>query len=99
MKKIILPVLLCSIAAFSSCAQPEDHTKVKADNALFFTGQKEGVSCFRIPAIVTAPNGDLVAAIDERVPSCGDLKFSKDINIAIRISKDNGLTWDQQQLQ
>jgi sialidase-1 len=54
---------------------------------------KDSVACFRIPAIVTAPNGDLVAAIDERVPSCGDLKFSKDINIVIRRSSDNGKTW------
>ncbi len=60
---------------------------------LFNTGMQEGVSCYRIPAIVTAPNGDLVAAIDERVPSCGDLKWSKDINIVMRRSSDNGKTW------
>lgn len=34
-----------------------------------------------------------MAAIDERVPSCGDLKYSKDINIVIRRSSDNGMTW------
>ncbi len=60
---------------------------------LFNTGMQEGVSCYRIPAIVTAPNGDLVATIDERVPSCGDLKWSKDINIVMRRSSDNGKTW------
>ncbi|MFC5683096.1 sialidase family protein [Flavobacterium sp. MAHUQ-51] len=60
---------------------------------LFNASMVEGVSCFRIPAIVTAPNGDLVAAIDERVPSCGDLKWSKDINIVMRRSTDNGKTW------
>ncbi|MFT6810543.1 MAG: sialidase-1, partial [Saprospiraceae bacterium] len=50
-------------------------------------------ACYRIPAIVTAPNGDVIVAIDERVPSCGDLKWSKDINIVIRRSADNGDTW------
>jgi sialidase-1 len=60
---------------------------------LFNTGMQEGVSCYRIPAIITAPNGDLVATIDERVPSCGDLKWSKDINIIMRRSSDNGKTW------
>ena len=59
---------------------------------LFNKSMRKGVSCFRIPALVTAPNGDLVAAIDERVPSCGDLKWSKDINIVVRRSVDNGKT-------
>lgn len=44
------------------------------------------VSCYRIPAITTAPDGSLIAAIDERVPSCGDLKWSRDINIVMRRS-------------
>lgn len=63
--------------------------------SLFHTNMQAGVSCYRIPAIVTAPNGDLVAAIDERVPSCGDLKWSKDINIVMRRSADNGDSWSE----
>ena len=51
------------------------------------------VSCYRIPAITTAPDGSLIAAIDERVPSCGDLKWSRDINVVIRRSTDGGRTW------
>ena len=62
---------------------------------LFNAEMREGVSCYRIPAIVTAPNGDLIAAIDERVPSCGDLKWSEDINIVIRRSTDNGDSWSE----
>ncbi|MCB9081403.1 MAG: exo-alpha-sialidase [Lewinellaceae bacterium] len=61
--------------------------------SLFDTTMKPEVACFRIPAMVTAPNGDLIAAIDERVPSCGDLRGNKDINIVIRRSKDQGETW------
>lgn len=60
---------------------------------LFNTSMTEGVECYRIPATVTAPNGDVIAAIDERVPNCGDLKWSNDINIIIRRSSDNGKTW------
>ncbi|WP_347838220.1 sialidase family protein [uncultured Draconibacterium sp.] len=60
---------------------------------LFRADPHEGVSCYRIPALATATNGDVIAAIDERVPSCGDLKWSKDINIVIRRSTDNGNTW------
>lgn len=61
--------------------------------SIFDTSLKAGVSCYRIPSLVTAPNGDLIAAIDERVPHCGDLIASKDINIVIRRSTDNGKTW------
>ena len=63
--------------------------------SLFNTNLKEGVSCYRIPALAKAPNGDLIAAIDERVVSCGDLRYNEDINIAIRRSEDNGKTWSE----
>jgi sialidase-1 len=55
----------------------------------------DDVSCYRIPSLVTTPNGDLIVAIDERVPSCGDLKWSRDINIVIRRSTDNGKSWSE----
>ena len=60
---------------------------------LFDSNMKPGISCFRIPSIITAPNGDLIVAIDERVPSCKDLKWSNDINIVLRRSSDNGESW------
>ncbi len=60
---------------------------------VFETGMKKGVAGFRIPALITAKNGTLVAAIDERVPNLYDLIASKDINIAVRLSANNGRTW------
>lgn len=60
---------------------------------LFNTSMVEGVSCYRIPALITAPNGDIIAAIDERVESCADLNPNNDINIVVRRSSDNGKTW------
>lgn len=55
--------------------------------------QKYGISCYRIPSIVTAPNGDLITAIDERVTSCDDLRDNKNINLVIRRSTDKGKSW------
>ena len=55
------------------------------------------VACYRIPALITAANGDLIAAADERVPSCADLKFNADINIVIRRSRENGASWTESQ--
>lgn len=60
---------------------------------LFNASDNPGIACYRIPAIVTASNGDLVVAIDERVPSCQDLRGSRDINIVIRRSQDHGHSW------
>ncbi len=62
---------------------------------LFNASMKDSVSCYRIPAIITATNGDIIVAIDERIPSCGDLKWNDDINIVIRRSPDNGDTWSE----
>lgn len=62
---------------------------------LFSSDLKKGVSCYRIPAITTALNGDVIVAIDERVPSCGDLKWSNNINIVMRRSSDNGTSWSE----
>ncbi len=94
MKKTIIGLLL--ITGSFAMAQKKAHQiaeGVKVHQDLFNSTMAEGVACYRIPAIVTAPNGDVIAAIDERVPSCGDLKYSKDINIVIRRSSDNGKTW------
>ncbi|MBK8944801.1 MAG: exo-alpha-sialidase [Ignavibacteriae bacterium] len=61
--------------------------------SLFSSKENQNISCYRIPAITTAINGDLIVAIDERVESCDDLKSNNDINIVIRKSEDNGTTW------
>ena len=60
---------------------------------LFQASTNPEVACYRIPALVTSVNGDLIAAIDERVPNCQDLRGSRDINIVIRRSFDHGKSW------
>ena len=90
--KRLLPLILllasCAVVPPSS----RNNEPVTFTN-LFSTALKPGVACFRIPSIITAGNGDIIAAIDERVPSCGDLKWSNDINLVMRRSVDNGMTW------
>lgn len=94
MKNLI--AILMVIIAVNVYSQDEKYSIAKGVaeyQDLFNTSMEEGVSCYRIPAIVTAPNGDLIAAIDQRVLGCGDLKWNKDINIIVRRSEDNGKTW------
>jgi len=60
---------------------------------VFSKSQNSKVSCYRIPSIITTDKGTLIAAADERVMSCKDLKSNKDINIVIRTSNDDGKSW------
>jgi sialidase-1 len=62
-------------------------------NASMMAAMNTTPSCYRIPSLLKAPNGDLIAAIDERNLSCDDLRTHKNINIVIRKSRDNGKTW------
>ncbi len=82
-----------------SCAQKKEASTTVAPTTtivfqdLFNKTMNPEVSCYRIPALITAANGNVIAAIDERIPSCNDLRGSNDINIVIRRSTDNGKTW------
>ena len=49
---------------------------------------------YRIPAIATAPNGDIFAICDYR-PCNADIG-NGDVDIVVRISKDNGDTWGEE---
>ncbi|MEV6038995.1 sialidase family protein [Nonomuraea sp. NPDC052116] len=49
-----------------------------------------GYGCFRIPAVVRATNGMLLAFAEGRVKDCGD---DEDIDLVVRRSADSGRTW------
>ena len=79
--------IFCLLFSFCLCAQ---------DDLIFqdlFSNQDPNISCYRIPSLATAPNGNLLAVIDERVESCGDLRHNRNINIVMKSSSDNGNTW------
>ncbi|MEO6283172.1 MAG: sialidase family protein [Dyadobacter sp.] len=65
------------------------HLTVHAQTPVFVSGT-EGYKSFRIPAIVRAPNGNLLAFAEGRVAGSGDFG---DIDIVMKRSKDNGKTW------
>lgn len=80
MKKILISILIFVVlpAAFSQQKAP-----------VFVSGQ-DGYKSFRIPAIVMAPNGDLLAFAEGRVNHAGDFG---DIQIVLKRSRDKGNTW------
>jgi sialidase-1 len=67
-----------------------DHT----DGVTVFDKDTEGFQCFRIPAVVRAPDGDLLAFAEARRPF--EDKFCHDdgsIDLVLRRSSDEGKTW------
>ncbi len=92
---ISICLLSCNLKKQNETHKEEIEKETLVFQDLFNASMNENVECYRIPSIVTAPNGDLIASIDERVPGCGDLKWSKDINIIVRRSSDNGKTWSE----
>jgi sialidase-1 len=55
-----------------------------------FENGKEGYNCYRIPAVIKAPNGDLLAFAEARKKDCDDFG---DIDIVMKRSRNNGATW------
>jgi hypothetical protein len=56
-----------------------------------FSSGEEGYAAFRIPSIVRAANGNLVAFAEGRVQSASD--STSTIRIVSKISRDHGRTW------
>ena len=56
-----------------------------------FVNGTEGYACYRIPSIVCAANGDLLAFAEGRRDSCSD--STPVIHIVSKRSADNGRTW------
>ncbi len=64
-------------------------TSLFAQVPVFVSGT-EGHKSYRIPAIISLKNGDLLAFAEGRVHSAGDFG---DINIVLKRSRDGGKTW------
>ncbi|MFD1145044.1 sialidase family protein [Larkinella insperata] len=65
-------------------------TKTATEETTVFQKGEGGYQCYRIPAIVKAPNGNLLAFAEGRKTGCNDFG---DIDLVMRISTDNGRTW------
>ena len=82
MKKIIIQVCILCACVITSFAQDQ---KIPV-----FVSGTEGYKSFRIPAIIKAPNNDLLAFCEGRVNSSGDFG---NIDIIMKRSSDHGATW------
>ncbi|GAB3174457.1 sialidase family protein [Telluribacter humicola] len=71
--------------------QPSTPTSQTNFESVVFRNGENGYLCYRIPAIVRAPNNDLLAFAEGRRTDCGDFG---DVDIVLRVSHDNGTTWE-----
>jgi sialidase-1 len=85
MRLTLFTALFVSTIAFSQAPQ---------ESIVFQNGQ-DGYKCYRIPAIVKAPNGDLLAFAEARRNNCGDFG---DVEIVMKRSTDNGISWGNLQI-
>lgn len=60
------------------------------ERTLYYTPSATGHP-YRIPAIATAPNGDIFAICDHR-PCGNDIGYGE-VDLVCRVSSDNGVTW------
>jgi sialidase-1 len=70
-----------------------DHGKCTSSTP--YVSGTEGYSAFRIPAVIAAPNGDLLAFAEGRV---GGLSDAGNIDTVVKRSTDGGCTWGPLQM-
>ncbi len=85
MKK--LQIFLIALLPFLTCLAQTNEVPV-------FISGTEGHKSYRIPAIISLPNGELLAFAEGRVHGAGDFG---DINIVMKRSSDKGRTWSSLQ--
>lgn len=78
--KPIIPILLWGFCIFQAFGQ---------ENTVF-EAEKEGHAIYRIPAIISLPNSELLAIAEGRVHGSNDYG---DINLVMKKSGDKGKTW------
>lgn len=85
---IIASLCLFGVSVFTQCKKTVPFEPV---NTVVFKGGEFGSKFYRIPTIVTAKDGSLVAVADRRLESNADLP--NPIDIVARRSIDGGKTW------
>lgn len=83
--------LLIALSFTLTLVQAQVHFQ---DQAIFENGTA-AYACYRIPAIIKAPNGDLLAFVEGRADNCHDFG---NVDIVLKVSNDNGATWSKQRI-
>lgn len=87
---------LLALLMLSSCSSYDlkQLALLEAPSPVFISGE-ENYTCYRIPAIIQAPNGHLLAFCEGRVGGCSD---TGDIDLIMKRSENDGATWSNIQV-
>ena len=92
MKKLFL--LALALMAIAATAQPmRQHADDTLTRTVIYRPGDYSSANYRIPAVITAKDGSIVAVTDKRKYNEGDLP--QDIDIVCNRSTDGGLTWSE----
>ena len=69
---------------------PKPGNSLPTDSLYIFKERSDGYRCYRIPAIIKAKDGTILAFAEARKNSCGD---EGDIDLVVKRSTDGGKTW------
>ncbi len=87
-KKLILFCFLFFITTTTINAQEFSRVKI-------FVSGEDGYHTYRVPVLITTPNGNTIAFCEGRVNDIGD---SGNIDIMMRRSSDSGVTWSDMEV-
>ena len=88
--KNYLVITLLALVSVSASAQTSA-SAIEAKKQTLFSSANHSSTPYRIPAIATLINGDILALADQR--PCGADVGNGEVDIYAKVSKDNGATW------
>ncbi len=91
----VLGTTLTALAPHAAAQRSPQAAAPEFREDVLYQGGTGGYSCYRIPAVVEAADGTLLAFAEGRVDSCSD---KGDIDIVLRRSTDGGDTWTAPQV-
>src|SRR5690242_7207106 len=90
----LLAACLLGLAALSAARCPAADGDEPAQSPVFVSGE-QGYHTYRIPALIVAPKGTLLAFCEGHKAGRGD---AGDIDLLLRRSRDGGKTWQPTQV-
>ncbi|GIH14897.1 sialidase family protein [Rugosimonospora africana] len=94
-RRLLSTVVIAAMAAALLTTGTAYAAEPYHEETAVFTANTEGHFCYRIPAIVKAANGDLLAFAEGRVDNCND---RGNIDLVLKRSHDGGRTWGPLQI-
>lgn len=89
------PLGIAAIAAALLLTFTAAPVSAEPTTQVIFTKGENGYGCHRIPAILRAGNGDLLAFAEARTDYCGDTGH---IDLVMKRSTDDGASWGESQI-